>query len=83
MSTTAIYTKNLTVPPVRGSGKIRASDVPSWVRNDPEGRPFVGESGKDFARRLLDKRYGEGNWSGTGPRSEYNQIKKYGDRGFE
>jgi hypothetical protein len=35
-----------------------------------------------LARRLLDRRSGQGGWSDTGPRSEYNQIKKYGDRGF-
>lgn len=62
--------------PRPGSGKERASDVPSWVRDHPEGRPRVGESGKDFARRMLDEQYGRGNWGGTGPSSEYNQIKK-------
>lgn len=43
----------------------------------------MGESGRDFAKRLLDKQYGEGGWSGTGPGSEFNRIKKFGDRGFE
>jgi hypothetical protein len=43
---------------------------------------MVGESGKDFAKRLLDQRYGEGQWRGTGPGSEYSKIKKWGDRGF-
>jgi hypothetical protein len=68
--------------PRPGSGKERASDVPSRVKSDPEGRPFVGEPGSQFARRLLDRRYGKGSWSDTGPRSEYNQIKRYGVRGF-
>ena len=68
--------------PRPGSGKERASRVPSWVRNDPEGRPFKGETGSDFAKRMMDKKYGSGNWK-PGPTSEYNQIKKYGDRGFQ
>jgi hypothetical protein len=32
----------------------------------------------------MDAKYGKGNWeSKKGPGSEYNQIKKYGDRGFQ
>jgi hypothetical protein len=64
--------------PASGSGKDKASDVPSWSRGE---RPYVGESGKDFAKRLLDERYGDGNYP-TGPGSEYNKLKKWGDRGF-
>lgn len=45
-------------------------------------KPLMGESGRDFAKRLLDKQYGEGGWSGR-PGSEFNRIKKFGDRGFE
>jgi hypothetical protein len=66
--------------PVSGAtGKEAASDVPSWAKGN---RPYVGESGKDFARRLLDQNYGKGAWGGTGPGSEFNKIKKWGDRGF-
>lgn len=68
--------------PVEGSGKDESSDAPSWVKNDPAGRPQVGESGKEFAERLLDKKYGEGNY-GKGPGSEYSKIKKYGERSFK
>ena len=68
------------------SGKRRAArpgstDVPSWVKNGGY-TPQPGESGKDFANRALNDRYGEGNWQGTGPGSEHSQIKKYGDRHF-
>lgn len=35
----------------------------------------------EFARRLLDEKYGPGNYS-VEPGSEYNKIKKYADRGF-
>ena len=69
--------------PVAGTGKERASDAPSWVKNDPEGRPRVGENGRAFAERMMDEHYGEGNWQGRGARSEYSQIQKYGDRGFQ
>jgi hypothetical protein len=30
----------------------------------------------------MDEKYGAGNYK-IGPGSEYNQIKKWGDRGFE
>lgn len=48
--------------PRSGTGQERASDVPSWLKNDPEGRPRVSENGGEFAKRMLDKKYGEGNW---------------------
>ena len=63
------------------SGKEGAKDVPSWVKE--EGwRPKVGESGKDFAKRVLDEKYGAGNYN---PREEpeFSQIKKWADRSFE
>lgn len=66
------------VPKPGVSGKEGAKDVPSWTKGE---RPNVGESGKDFAGRLLDGKYGEGNYE-TGPNSEYNKIKKWGDRSF-
>ena len=45
-------------------------------------RPLTTEDGRDFARRLLDDKYGAGNYP-TGPGSEFNKIKKWGDRAFE
>nr|WP_253203981.1 RHS repeat-associated core domain-containing protein [Methylosinus sp. KRF6] len=65
--------------PVPGrSGKEGATDVPSWCRGQ---RPRIGESGSDFAKRLMDDEYGPGNWEkGTG--YEYNKIQKWGDRSF-
>ncbi|EYF02508.1 PAAR-like domain-containing protein [Chondromyces apiculatus] len=68
------------VPKPGVSGKGGSKDVPSWARGN---RPTVEESGKDFARRLMDEKYGKGGWSDTGPSSEFNQIKKWGDRAFE
>jgi hypothetical protein len=58
------------------SGKEKASDIPSWAEGE---KPLPGESGKDFAKRLLDNKFGEGNYP-TGPGSEYNKLKKGGDR---
>lgn len=64
-------------------GKKGATDIPSWAKGK---KPRAGESGKDFAKRVLDERYGEGNWNKTpkdrGPKSEFNRLKKYGDRHF-
>jgi RHS repeat-associated protein len=65
--------------PVSGSGKEKANDVPSWARGEV---PFVGESGKEFADRLLNDRFGKGNYD-RGANSDHNKIKKWGDRAFK
>jgi hypothetical protein len=65
------------IPKPGTSGKIGATDKPSWVKD----RPNVGESGKDFAKRLLDDKYGAGKYE-KGPKSEFNRIKKWADRHF-
>ncbi len=65
--------------PISGSGKEKASNIPSWAAGE---RPYVDENGNDFAKRLLDEKYGKGNWK-TGPKTEHNELKKYGDRGFK
>ena len=65
------------------TGKAAASDAPSWVKNEghkPCKNP--NEDGKAFAKRLLDVKYGPGEYK-TGADSEHNKIQKYGDRSFE
>ena len=64
-------------PIPRLSGQEGAKDIPSWARGM---RPYVGENGRDFAERLLDQKYGPGNWNEDYP--EYKQLQKYGDRSF-
>lgn len=66
-------------PKAGTSGKDGAKDVPSWAKGE---RPYKGESGKDFADRLLGDKY-PGTKYPTGPGSEHNKIRKYGDRSFE
>ena len=61
----------------KSSGKEKASDIPSWAKGE---KPKDGESGNDYARRLMDKKYGKGNYK-TGPGTEYNKLRKHGDRG--
>ncbi len=62
------------------SGKEGAKDVPSWALGQ---KPRVGESGREFATRLMDQKYGQGNWGNrVGPGKEFNQIQKWGDRAF-
>lgn len=70
--------------PVSGkSAKEAAKDAPSWAKNWTKGnRPYNNESGKEFAKRLCDEKFGEGNYK-TGPASDYNKIKKWGDRAFK
>ncbi len=66
-------------PKAGQSGKEGATDAPSWAKGE---RPFSGEPGKRFAERLLDGKYGRGNYP-KGPGSEFNKIQKWGDRAFE
>lgn len=61
------------------SGKEAASDIPSWAQGE---RPLVGEDGKSYAKRLLDKKYGEGKYP-DGANTEFNRLRKHGDRHFE
>jgi hypothetical protein len=73
--------------PVSGkTGKEAAKDVPSWAKEQGDA-PYVDEDGKTFAERLLNGQYGKGEWNkgkaSKGPGSEFNKIKKWGDRGFE
>jgi hypothetical protein len=65
-------------PIPRLSGREGSKDIPSWARGK---RPYVGENGRDYAKRAMDERYGPGNWEQTRAR-EYNQLKKYGDAIF-
>ncbi len=66
--------------PKSGSGKEKANNPPDWVKGE---KPYKGEDGKSFAKRLMEKKYGKEHKYTTGPDSEFNKIKKYGDRSFE
>ncbi|MBW2740456.1 MAG: hypothetical protein JRE64_16785 [Deltaproteobacteria bacterium] len=60
----------------KSSGKERATDRPDWAKGE---KPKPGESGMDFAKRLLDNKYGKDSYK-KGPGSEFNKLKKFGDR---
>lgn len=64
-------------PIPRLTGKEGAKDIPSWARGQ---RPYVGENGRDFAKRLMDEKYGPGKWDRN--EQEYKQLHKHGDRNF-
>lgn len=61
----------------RQSGKEAADNVPSRARGH---RRMVGETPREYAKRLMDEYYGPGKWEET--KREYNQIKKFGQRAF-
>jgi hypothetical protein len=62
------------------TGKAAASDAPSWCQG---ARPMIRETGKDFARRLMDEKYGADKWPSSPERqTEFSKIKKWGDRNF-
>jgi len=63
----------------RISGKEGAKDVPSWAKGE---KPYKSESGNDFAKRLLNEKYGPGNYK-KGSSSDFNKIRKWGDRSFD
>jgi len=59
------------------SAKARATNCPSWLAGAMNGKPpRWGEKSQDYARRLLDDKYGKGRWK-SGADSEYNKIVKY------
>ena len=67
--------------PTSGTGKEKATDIPSWAKGE---RPYAGENGKNYATRLMNKRYGKGNWENNANRMrEFRQIQKNGDRGYK
>lgn len=45
-------------------------------------KPYKNENGRDFAQRLMDMKYGKGNYKTKG-NHEYSSIQKWGDREFE
>jgi hypothetical protein len=66
------------------SKKEAATDIPSWTRKWPDARPGVHESGTTFATRMMNKRYGIGNWEKVGQQGiEFSELRKFGDRAFE
>ena len=64
----------------RLSGKEAADDTPSWARGTPRR---VGETPDAYARRVMDGRWGRGNWEKLPDRErDFRQIKKYGSRSW-
>ena len=63
-------------------GKEAASNVPSWARGMHRR---VGEKPIEYARRLMNEKYGPDGWdpSKIGPTTEFNRIKKFGERAFQ
>ena len=64
------------------SGREAKDDIPEWARQ-LGARPGQDEDGKTAAKRYMDKKYGPGNWSKKGPKSEFNRLKKFFDNAFE
>jgi RHS repeat-associated protein len=56
-------------------------DIPDWVQREGY-RPYKGENGKTFAKRVLDQKYGNSNYN-KGATSEYSQLQKWVDTHFE
>ena len=66
----------ITAKPSKKSKKERSTQTPSWFNNE---KPRPGESGKDFAKRILDETFGEGVHK-KGPVSDFNKLRKWADR---
>jgi hypothetical protein len=55
----------------------KSGTAASWAK----GRaPYVGETPEEYATRLMDEKYGKGNWKRGGPGDEFSRIQKYGAR---
>jgi len=63
------------------SGKEKATDVPDWVRQTGL-RPNPKQKCQDFAKQLLNAKYGSGNWI-KGAGTEYNKIVKWCERSLK
>ena len=61
------------------SGKESANDYPSWSNFEPP-RKDEKNNPKKYVSRILDEKYGKGNWK-KGADSEYNKILKAVTRG--
>ena len=73
------------VPKPGATEKEGATDVPRFAKGQPR---LVGETPVEYAERLMDEEYGgRENWDtdrkARGPRSEFNRIKKYGERHWQ
>ena len=58
---------------------MRSHRETTAFRHASQGHSHYRESGNDFADRLLGEKYGPNNYP-TGPGTEHNKIRKYGDR---
>ena len=68
------YQHKVKVPPKGGKYK---DDAPDWAK---AWEPRIGEDGKTFAKRIMDLKYGKGNYD---PRThEASKIKKWADTHF-
>ena len=63
------------ITPKGGKSK---DDIQSWAKGE---RPYVGESGKDFATRIMDKKFGKGKYDKRG--KDFSKLKKYADTHFK
>jgi len=70
------YEHKTKIPPKGGKSK---DDVYDWVS---EWKPRAGESGRDFATRICDLKFGKGNYK-TNPGTDYSMAKKYADTHFK
>jgi hypothetical protein len=75
---TAVVLVHNCVAPRKGGG---ANDAPSWVSREA-GSPQPGENAQQYATRILNDKYGEGNWP-KGAGSEFSKIVKWVTPGRE
>lgn len=62
------------------SGKEASTDIPSWAQGSG---PRGSETGKQYADRAMNNKYGKGNWEKAPDRlREHKQLQKFGDRAF-
>ena len=62
------------------SGKKASTAIPSWATGQA---PFDdNENGNEFAKRLMNDKYGRKNWDPRENKDEFYKLRKYGDRAF-
>ena len=74
------FSDNVCYSKSKQSGKEKASDAPSWAKEGGK-RPNPKQKCQDFAKQLMNEKYGTG-WP-KGPGTEYNKIVKWCQRSLK
>ena len=71
-----MYSKSKSKSNTKNKGESKKSKKDPQMHQSGQNIKNKGESKKQYATRILNEKYGKGNW-GKGSGSEYSRIIKY------